>query len=146
MASVVSLESLSGEEKGQDISFPERMICLMGRAEDCGVKLPSDESTRHISRYHCLLDVNPPNIRVRDFGSMNGTLVNGARIGKSTRGKPDSAGTTQRMIEHDLFDGDIVTLGDTSFRVRIRTIFECSECGVEIEEEPISSMPTEEGS
>jgi len=29
-----------------------------------------------------LLDINPPDIRVRDFGSKNGTFVNGEKIGQ----------------------------------------------------------------
>ena len=33
-------------------------------------------------RRHCLLDINPPDIRVRDFGSLNGTYVNGTMIGQ----------------------------------------------------------------
>jgi pSer/pThr/pTyr-binding forkhead associated (FHA) protein len=38
-----------------------------------------------ISRYHCLLDINSPDIRVRDLGSLNGTIVNGKKIGQRQR-------------------------------------------------------------
>nr|WP_315792081.1 FHA domain-containing protein [Fischerella sp. JS2] len=39
----------------------------MGRSNDCNPKLPNDEDHSTIFRYHCLLDINPPAIRVRDF-------------------------------------------------------------------------------
>jgi pSer/pThr/pTyr-binding forkhead associated (FHA) protein len=38
-----------------------------------------------ISRYHCLLDINSPDIRVRDLGSLNGTIVNGKKIWQRQR-------------------------------------------------------------
>jgi DNA-binding NarL/FixJ family response regulator len=33
-----------------------------------------------VSRRHCLVDVDPPEVRVTDLGSRNGTYVNGQRI------------------------------------------------------------------
>jgi pSer/pThr/pTyr-binding forkhead associated (FHA) protein len=46
-----------------------------------------------ISRYHCLLDINPPDIRIRDFDSLNGTYVNGECIGRrSVNQTPEKKG------------------------------------------------------
>ncbi|KYC36281.1 hypothetical protein WA1_52005 [Scytonema hofmannii PCC 7110] len=45
-------------------------------------RLNSTNDAVIFSRYHCLLDINPPDIRVRDFGSRNGTYVNGKKIGQ----------------------------------------------------------------
>nr|WP_266889633.1 FHA domain-containing protein [Trichormus azollae] len=56
----------------------------MGRNSDCNLQLAKEIDMR-ISRYHCLLDINSPDIRVRDLGSLNGTIVNGKKIGQRQR-------------------------------------------------------------
>lgn len=81
MSAKVILTITKGNLKGQKFEFDSRTTCIIGRADDCYPKIPDDEYHRTISRYHCLLDINPPNIRVRDFGSKNGTFVNGQKIG-----------------------------------------------------------------
>ena len=60
--------------------FKERTICIIGRHQNCHLRLPSDKKHRTISRYHCILDINPPYVRLRDFGSTNGTYINGKKI------------------------------------------------------------------
>jgi len=76
MSSKVTLAITSGNLKGQEFTFDTRTTCIIGRAKDCYPNIPDDEKHRTISRYHRLLDINPPDIRVRDFGSKNGTFVN----------------------------------------------------------------------
>ncbi|WP_341735390.1 protein kinase [Microcoleus sp. CAWBG640] len=72
-----------------------------------------------MSRYHCLLDINPPDIRIRDFGSKNGTFVNGKKIGqREAHQSPEEAAQIQ-FPEYDLGEGDEFTLSDTSFRVAV---------------------------
>ncbi|MEZ2237504.1 protein kinase [Microcoleus sp.] len=91
----------------------------MGRAKDCYPKIPDDDKHRTISRYHCLLDINPPDIRIRDFGSKNGTFVNGKKIGqREAHQSPEEAAQIQ-FPEYDLGEGDEFTLSDTSFRVAV---------------------------
>jgi pSer/pThr/pTyr-binding forkhead associated (FHA) protein len=82
MSTKVILTITKGNLTGQKFEFDSRTTCIIGRADDCYPKIPDDEYHRPISRYHCLLDINPPNIRVRDFGSKNGTFVNDQKIGQ----------------------------------------------------------------
>ena len=119
MSSKVTLTITSGNLKGQEFIFDTRTTCILGRAKDCYPKIPDDEKHRTISRYHCLLDINPPDIRVRDFGSKNGTFVNCEKIGqREAHQTPEEAAQIQ-FPEYDLQGGDEFTLSDTSFRVGV---------------------------
>ena len=119
MAGKVILTVTDGELSGQGFVFDERNTCIIGRGKDCQVKLPNNEHHKTISRYHCLLDINPPDIRVRDFGSLNGTFVNGRRIGKREKGQTAKQAAQETFVEHDLKDGDKIKLGKTVFQVHI---------------------------
>ncbi|MDF0552306.1 FHA domain-containing protein [Kamptonema sp. UHCC 0994] len=59
-----------------------------------------EENHRTISRYHCLLDINPPDIRVRDFGSKNGTFVNGKKIGQRQANQTPEEGANYEWRLH----------------------------------------------
>jgi hypothetical protein len=119
MTSKVTLTITAGNLKGQEFTFDTRTTCIIGRAKDCYPKIPDDDKHRTISRYHCLLDINPPDIRVRDFGSKNGTFVNGKKIGqREPHQTPEEAAQIQ-FPEYDLQGGDEFTLSDTSFRVGV---------------------------
>ncbi|MDP8934765.1 MAG: serine/threonine-protein kinase [Cyanobacteriota bacterium] len=119
MSSKVTLTITSGNLKGREFTFDTRTTCIIGRAKDCYPKIPDDEKHRTISRYHCLLDINPPDIRVRDFGSKNGTFVNGKKIGqREAHHTPEEAAQIQ-FPEYDLQGGDEFTLSHTSFRVGV---------------------------
>jgi eukaryotic-like serine/threonine-protein kinase len=91
MTAKVILTIAQGLNLGQKYICDSRDTYIMGRHEDCNLSLPNDENHRTISRYHCLLDVNPPDIRIRDFGSLNGTLVNGKIIGQRAEGQTPCA-------------------------------------------------------
>ncbi|MGO4423600.1 FHA domain-containing protein, partial [Streptomyces sp. MCAF7] len=84
----VAFTVLQGPLQGRTFEFPERATCVVGRADDCTLQLPEDEGYSGISRHHCLLDINPPDVRVRDLGSINGTYVNGDKIGQRDEGRP----------------------------------------------------------
>ncbi|MDX1431151.1 MAG: FHA domain-containing protein [Gammaproteobacteria bacterium] len=117
MSGSVTLDVIRGKLKGKSIAFDKRTVCVIGRALDCNVILPSDDAHITISRYHCLLDINPPSVRVRDFGSRNGTFVNGVNIGqRRTKPRPPTIGESL-FPQHDLRDGDELALGDTVFRI-----------------------------
>src|SRR5262245_25539664 len=118
MPAKVTLVVIRGPLAGQEFVLEERTTCILGRAEDCSPRIPDDEHHRTISRHHCLLDVNPPAIRLRDFGSRNGTYLNGQRIGKREPGMSPDEGAGLRFLEHDLKDGDEITLGNTVLQVR----------------------------
>ena len=68
---------------------------MIGRLPDCAVAL----SDPQVSRHHAEVRPDHDGYRVVDLGSMNGTLVNGARIS-----------------EHVLHDGDEIAIGATTIR------------------------------
>jgi serine/threonine protein kinase len=111
---------MEGPLLGKEYLFEERTTCLIGRAADCEMQLPNDPEHRGVSRHHCVLDVNPPHVRIRDFGSRNGTFVNGVKIGQRAAG-PEDRTIREESTEHDLRDNDEVRVGRTVFRVLIRS-------------------------
>ena len=73
---------------------------FIGRAPKCHLR----PSSGMVSRHHCALLNTQHAVTVYDFGSTNGTLVNGERI------------EGQRELE----DGDRLTVGPLDFDVRIQ--------------------------
>ncbi len=120
MPSVVKLSVTSGPSAGRTFVFPERTTCIAGRAGDCEPRIAEDpQGPQLVSRHHCLFDVNPPDVRVRDFGSLNGTHVNGVEIGRRRPGQTPEEGARIAFRERDLVDGDEVRLGNTVLRVTV---------------------------
>ncbi len=115
MPAKVVLTITQGQLSGTKYTYEDREVCTIGRHKDCNVRLPSDADHAQVSRYHCLLDINPPFIRVRDLGSGNGTYVNGKRVGAQTKPEEKSPDT----LERDLVDGDLLQIGYTAFQVNI---------------------------
>lgn len=113
------LNARKGNLTGQSFEFDRRDCCIIGRARDCGLQIPSDKDHRTISRYHCLLDINPPYATIRDFGSLNGTYINGERIGRRERDMLPEEAREIGFPEHDLNDGDTIRIGKTVFQVEI---------------------------
>lgn len=118
MPSQVTLTITEGNLKGQTFTFDTRTTCIIGRATDCYPQIPDDENHRTISRYHCLLDINPPDIRVRDFGSKNGTFVNGKKIGQREANQTPEEADKLSFSEFDLKTGDEIKLSHTIFQVK----------------------------
>src|SRR6516165_5732510 len=77
----VVLHAVEGELKGQHFEFTEHTLCTVGRSTSCLLHLSDDGADRTVSRRHCLLDIDPPDVQVIDLGSLNGTYVNGLRVG-----------------------------------------------------------------
>jgi pSer/pThr/pTyr-binding forkhead associated (FHA) protein len=118
MSATVTLTVTVGKLKGKDFTFARPGKRLIGRAEGCDVRFPSDWEHLNISRLHCLLDVDPPHARVWDVGSRNGTYVNGKRIGpgESPPGaKPEEGNVPGCSLE----DGDQIRVGDVVIQVHI---------------------------
>ena len=86
----------SGKRAGKAILL-KRSEMLIGRAEECGIRLTSDE----ISRRHCSIKVVPDTVWVEDLRSRNGTFVNGRRISEKTK----------------LYDGDLLRVGGLELRI-----------------------------
>ncbi|MDF1747131.1 MAG: FHA domain-containing protein [Gimesia sp.] len=71
----LSLKLIGGRHDGKQIPITGKKF-LIGREEDCHLRPNSDM----VSRHHCVFTVDEYSVRLRDFGSTNGTLVNGKRI------------------------------------------------------------------
>ncbi|WP_073264814.1 protein kinase domain-containing protein [Cryptosporangium aurantiacum] len=137
----VHLTIVAGPLSGRTYRYEERTTCILGRADDCEPQLPSDTEHRTVSRHHCLIDINPPDVRIRDFGSLNGTYLNRVKIGQRAKGQTPEEAAGERFPEHDLSDGDEIRLGRTTFRVgiqrRVATLVmpRCAHCGRDIADE-----------
>jgi serine/threonine-protein kinase len=109
------LQDISGEKK--ELVFGTPAQCLVGRGPDCDLRLRTSPYAALISRHHCVFDIDPPYICVRDVGSRNGTYVNGTDIGH--RGHQESVDDVQlgRFHECELTHGDEVRIGDTLLTV-----------------------------
>lgn len=73
MQVVLVLFTAQGERRS--FSLP-RSTTVIGRKEDCDVRIPLSE----VSRKHCRLMADDEVLRVEDLGSSNGTFLNGMRV------------------------------------------------------------------
>src|SRR5438105_3424278 len=106
MPAKITLTITKGKLQGAEFVFDDRATCLIGRAKDCHPRVPNDKNHWNISRHHCLLDINPPDIRIRDFGSLNGTYINGFKIGARPKNYTAEQGKQLEYPEHELEEGD----------------------------------------
>jgi pSer/pThr/pTyr-binding forkhead associated (FHA) protein len=124
MSGTVTLTVVNGMLDGQEYAFAERTWCTVGRGDDCHVHFPSGLAFQDISRRHCLLDVDPPEIRVRDLGSRNGTFVNGRMIGQRSKDQTPEDAPGCNLEDVVLHDGDEIKVGQVILRVRISAAVE----------------------
>lgn len=117
MSSKIVLTVTEGPIMGKSFTFEEHDTFIFGRGSKCHMKMPKDD--KYVSRYHFILEVNPPQLRVRDLGSMNGTHVNGTKHGGRGKGESPEQGRKKKFPEVDLENGDIIRVGKTSFKVDI---------------------------
>jgi pSer/pThr/pTyr-binding forkhead associated (FHA) protein len=120
----------NGPLVGQAYEFREPAVYVLGRAAECYLRLPDQRPYKDISRHHCLLSVNLPELRLLDLGSTNGTFVNGARLGPPGEGDPALAGEPGVLTLplhapeagwHPLKDGDVIALADSAvLHVRVQ--------------------------
>ncbi len=126
----VTVSIIKGLDKGKEYVYEEKESLILGRSEKCAIRFPE----KTVSRYHCLLDIAPPHIMVRDFGSKNGTALNGKVIGVRPKGMTADEAQRQRFNEFDVPNGSELTLGPScAIRFTTRTPIHCSLCGEEIE-------------
>jgi pSer/pThr/pTyr-binding forkhead associated (FHA) protein len=95
MQVVLIMFRADGERRS--FSLP-RAITVIGRREDCDLRIPLAE----VSRKHCRLIIEGDALRVEDLGSSNGTYVNGHRV-------------QEAQVEA----GSSVTVGPVTFVVQI---------------------------
>jgi serine/threonine-protein kinase len=98
----VSLSVTEGPHKGREFTFDGHDAFIVGRSKHAHFRLRTKD--RYFSRIHFLVEVNPPQCRLTDMGSRNGTYVNG-----------------QRVTVTDLKDGDLIRGGHTVIQVSVET-------------------------
>ena len=81
MIPTVTLRVVEGPHKGQEFVSTDLTCITIGRSEECTFRLRGELLDLFVSRRHCLIEVRPEWIEVRDLESSNGTYVNGQRIG-----------------------------------------------------------------
>jgi pSer/pThr/pTyr-binding forkhead associated (FHA) protein len=119
MAAPIKLTVRNGVSPAQEYVFSVRTTCMVGRGSDCSVRLPNDPLHWGVSRHHCLLDIDPPLIRVRDLGSRNGTYVNGRLIGQRADTTAVATGSVVGLSEVNLLPGDEIQVGATVLHVSL---------------------------
>jgi len=112
MRTHVILTAAAGDLEPSDFVFEGSEQMLIGRATGCDLRL----NDLTVSRRHCLLDSGGETIWVEDLGSLNGTYLNGQRLGARTA-NGDSAPPAARHRE--LHDGDKLQVGAYAFWVRV---------------------------
>lgn len=95
MTVALVLVQKDGLQKEIPVSKPVQII---GRQTDCQIRIPSAS----VSRHHCEVLLRDGTASVRDLGSSNGTYVNGRKVPQT-----------------ELAAGDVVTVGDLIFVVRV---------------------------
>lgn len=117
MPGTVTLKVIAGPLKDKVYTFNEHETFIFGRAHNCHARLSPDDNTA--SRHHFILEVNPPDARIRDLGSRNGTFVNDIKHGGRERHETAEEGAKRSYPEVDIKDGDRIEVGKTVFEVQV---------------------------
>ena len=115
-AEIILLVREGGVPWEKELSFKSPGTCLVGRAPDADVQVTKNGAC-FVSRHHCLFEIVPPRIRVRDLGSLNGTFVNGRIIALNSRRQKIEGARPQEAHWHELHAGDVVSVGALQIRV-----------------------------
>ncbi len=100
MAIQVVLVMFRSDGERRSFSLP-RTITVVGRREDCDLRIPLAE----VSRKHCRIINENDTLRIEDLGSSNGTFVNG-----------------ERAQEAAINAGDTVAIGPVTFVVQVNGV------------------------
>jgi serine/threonine-protein kinase len=96
----VKLSVQEGPHQGREFEFREHDSFIVGRSTRAQFRLPLKDSS--LSRVHFMVEINPPQCRLTDLGSTNGTKVNGRKVSAV-----------------DLGDGDVIAAGLTILRFSV---------------------------
>ena len=139
MTTKVILEATAGPLKGRRLVFQEHDTFVFGRSRDCHAHLSKDD--KFSSGHHFLLEVNPPQARIRDLGSLNGTYINGVKYGGRRAEETPQEAIYRGQSEVNLKDRDEIQVGDTVFRILVTATSDsveiaCQVCGADISTSP----------
>lgn len=134
-------EVISGPEEGRIFKFDKHDTFVIGRSANAHLCLKDDPL---LSRFHALIEVNPPACILKDLGSLNGTQVNGKKVEETALSNENiiKVGRTQiRVIQKTTKDSHhtstclcckTVIMEDATVE---ETVF-CGDCRANIEQNP----------
>ena len=123
-AATIKLHVTHGALEGKEYFFEGMAHCTIGRSHDCDIRLPVDQGQLEVSRHHCLLIIEPPSMRIRDLGSLNGTYVNGKKIGQRLPSQAPENSDPGPAADQELHDGDEIQVGHNVLRVETTAVAE----------------------
>jgi eukaryotic-like serine/threonine-protein kinase len=108
MSPKVIITVIDGSLQDKQFVYAEKTECSIGRGDSCTIVLPNDDAKYGgISRKHCLLDIDPPRVRIKQLSDTTTTL-NGVAIGKEFH-----------TVTFSGNDGECLTLGKDKIQLRI---------------------------
>jgi eukaryotic-like serine/threonine-protein kinase len=130
----VILRIVKGELKGKELILDKPTTCVIGRSKDCDFVLGDSKKAGASSRRHCILNIDPPRAWIRDLGSLNGTYINGVKLGQRTSGESHESQTDAAPPGHELFHGDRIMVGKNVLEFTTHVPKVCMKCSGEIAE------------
>jgi hypothetical protein len=115
MSTLLILKATAGDLSGQEFALTAPAHCILGRSRSCTLRLPGDAT---VSRQHCLIEVEEDGVYAQDLGSLNGTLVNGEKIGQRERNRNVDA-TMMQPARQPLNNGDELRICNNVFQVEL---------------------------
>lgn len=115
MATMLILKAMTGELRGQEFALAGTKHCVLGRSRSCTLRLPGDAT---VSRQHCLVEMDEAGVWAQDLGSLNGTYINGQRIGHRGWAAQEDA-TLLQPARQPLRDGDELRICNHIFYVQL---------------------------
>jgi pSer/pThr/pTyr-binding forkhead associated (FHA) protein len=116
MTTKLKLTVTEGVMRGKEFVFDEHDTFLLGRMDDCHICLPDDPC---VPRHHFILEINPPDARIRDLGSLNDTYVNGKKYGGRQMGETPEEGYLREYPQVDIHDEDEIEVGNTIMQISL---------------------------
>ncbi len=133
MAGQVIIEVVDKSLRGKRWVFEEHDAFVFGRSSDCHIQIPPQDATA--SRHHFILEVNPPDVAIRDLGSRNGTWVNGVKHGGREKSATPEQAAQHSFPEVTLRHGDKIQVGKTILMVSVELPAVCCQCNQDIPDE-----------
>ena len=115
MSPTLILKVVDGPHVGQELVCTDRGIVTIGRSKDCTLCLCGEWPDMLVSRRHCQIEMLWNGVEIRDLESVNGTFVNGRRIGHAREGEAPIVAASKLPLE----DGDYIRIGDSLIHVSL---------------------------
>ncbi|MCI0378788.1 MAG: protein kinase [Gemmataceae bacterium] len=118
----ITLTVLEGPHKDLEFSFGRHDTFLVGRSKHAHFQLPLKD--KYFSRIHFMIEMNPPQCRLVDMGSHNGTFVNG-----------------QKVLSADLKHGDTIRAGRSMLRLTVHPTGSDADFPIEMAQAETATAP-----